>query len=180
MEPFPGVVRVEAQDEDEVFNHLLELHRENGMFQVSEAKVRALIRMAARQEGGVLVGLIRGPEMIEASIGLVLDQVWYSDDWHLGERWIFVHPEHRNKNHAARLADFAKWCDAQFQLPLLLGIMSTSRTEAKERLYQRKFTRVGGFYAHRSDGPVVTGGEEVQPAGPVVHLDDLRKARASV
>lgn len=176
---FNGVDWASSEDEDELYQHLLLLHGENGMFTVSEMKVRDFIRQATDQKGA-MIGLIRGGLGIEASIGMVIDQWWYSDSWILSERWIFVHPDHRKKNHAARLTDFAKWCDKQLNLPLAVGIMSTTRVEAKERLYRRKFTYVGGFFMDNGDKPIIAGGEEIKDVSPVVHLSDIRKVAANV
>ncbi len=176
---FAGIAFARPEDEDAVYAHLLELHRENGLFTISEHKVRNFIRLATEQKGG-LIGIIRGETDMEGSAGAIIESTWYSDDLHLSERWVFVHPDYRRQNHASRLVDFLKWCDGQLNLPLLAGIMSTNRTEAKERLYQRKLTRLGGFFGHSSTGPIVTGEVEVKTDTPVVHLDDLRKAGRKV
>jgi hypothetical protein len=172
---FSGVDWVRQGDEDEIYSHLLELHSENGMFVVSERKVRSLIRQAINKEGGTMIGVIRGKIQIEASIGMVIDQWWYTEDWCLSERWNFVHPNYRKKNHARHLIDFAKWCDTQLRLPLAMGIISTSRTEAKERLYRRQLTHVGGIFMDYADHPIVSGnGEKI--GSQYIHLNDLRAA----
>jgi GNAT superfamily N-acetyltransferase len=161
---FPGVSFARPEDEDEIFAMLLELHKENGLFLVDEIKVRKVIRSATRlgepNDRG-FIGLIRG-ERIEGSVGLLLDQWWYTSEWCLQELWCFVHPDFRRQNHARRLVDFAKWCSDKMEMRLVMGIMSTQRTEAKERLYRRKLTPVGGLFAHSNGGPVVTGAPDVR------------------
>lgn len=160
---FPGVSFARPDDEDEIFKMLLELHQENGVFNVDEQKVREVIRGATQQRDGEfgLIGLIRG-DRIEGSVGLTLTQWWYTSDWCLQEHWCFVHVDFRRQNHARRLVDFAKWCADRMSVPLSMGIMSTTRTEAKERLYRRKLTPVGGLFMHRGDGPIVTGAQSGQ------------------
>lgn len=151
----PGIVLAEIEDEDEIYSHLLQLHEENGMFSVDEGRVREFIRSATERRGGI-IALIRGNE-IEASLGMVMDQWWYTLDWCLNERWCFVHPRYRKKNHARRLVDYGKWCSdnlsrfSDVNVPLQMGIMSSTRTEAKERLYARQLTRVGGFFMYRGE-----------------------------
>lgn len=176
---YAGIAFAQPEDEDAIYKHLLELHSENGIFSVDEGKVREFIQHATQQRGG-LIGIIRGDTGIEGSAGAVMEQWWYTQEFCLGERWVFVHPDYRSKNHATRLVDFLKWCAAQLHLPLLAGILSTSRVEAKERLYQRRMTRVGGFFMDNAHKPVIVGGEEIKADTAVVHLDDLRKASRKV
>jgi hypothetical protein len=66
----------------------------------------------------------------------------------LNEKAIFVHPDFRAAKcgRAAKLCDFAKQARAQLSLPLFIGILSTDKTEAKVRLYQRKFGAPSGAY----------------------------------
>ncbi len=156
---FPGVSLARPEDEDEIYAMLLNLWEENGVFSVDEGKVRQFIRDTTMQTNNVFgfIGLIRG-EVIEASVGLLLNQWWYTSEWVLSEHWCFVHSDHRRKNHARRLVDFAKWCADRFSVPLAMGIISTQRTEAKERLYRRKMTPVGGMFMHRGSSPILTGG----------------------
>lgn len=155
---FPGVSFARPQDEDEVYAMLLEMHKENGLFSVDENKVREVIKGSTQQREGEFgfIGVIRD-DHVEASVGLNITQWWYSSEWCLQERWCYVRIDYRRKNHARRLVDFAKWCADKMSLPLAMSVLSTTRTEAKERLFRRKMTHVGGIFMHRSDGPVVTG-----------------------
>lgn len=146
-----------TEDEDGLWQLLLGLHRENGIFEVDEERVREFIQTATRRQGGV-IGLIRGPEGLEGTIGMCLDQWWYTLDWCLSERWCYVHHDHRRTSHAQKLIAWAKGCAESLGVPLQMGIMSTKDTEAKERLYGRKMSRVGGLYMWAPGGqPVTTG-----------------------
>lgn len=73
---------------------------------------------------------------------------WYSDDQMLFDIFNFVAPEHRRSDCAKRLVEFSKSVADQIGLPLLFGVLSTTRTEAKLRLYRRQMTLVGGFFLH--------------------------------
>lgn len=169
-----GITLAQIGDEDEIFDHLLQLHEENGIFTVDELRVRDFIRQATERQGG-LIAVIRGEE-VEASIGLVLDQWWYTLDWCWSERWCFVNPKYRRKNHARRLVEYGKWVADNTNLdgsvvPLQMGIISSTRTEAKERLYRRQLKPVGGYFMYKgkTDAPI-TGGAKGKTDGPITGI----------
>lgn len=169
---FAGVDMALPEDEDAIFDVLVGLHKENGIFTYSEAKTRMFIRLGTQQQGGI-IGVIRGPEGIEGTVGLVLDQWWYTDDWCLSERWCYVPVQYRKNltkrdieqgrsgTHANRLIEFSKWVADQLGVPLQMGVMSTRQTQAKMKLYRRKMAPIGELYFYNRGLPVVTGSEEV-------------------
>lgn len=145
----PSSVRViTAADEEAVYDLLMLLYAENAMASMSEAKVRGMIRRATEKQGG-LIGIIEGPDGVEASIGLILNTWWYSDEWHLEEMWTFVHPDHRKSSHARDLIDFAKWAAEAMSVPLLMGILTQHKADAKVRLYRSMIPQVGALFVHR-------------------------------
>jgi GNAT superfamily N-acetyltransferase len=149
---FPGVRLARAEDEEPVYRLLLELYAENALLPMNEAKVRAVIRTGTRGQGGI-VGVIDGPQGIEASIGMAFSQFWYTEATHLNELWCFVHPDHRQTTHAKRLIEFAKWCADRLsvsgtRVPLLLGIVTRHRLLPKLRLFQRQAPQVGALFMH--------------------------------
>lgn len=139
-------------DEDALWAMLLELHEENGLFSVNEDKVRAAIRLATEAQGG-LIGVIRGTDEIEASMCLVIDQFWYTDDWCLLEHWLFVRQPYRHKKYAVTLVGWAKQMATTLGLKLQAGIMSTERTAAKEKMYARTMTPIGGLFMFDPTNP---------------------------
>lgn len=143
------------RDEVGLADFLRMMHAENGMACLSEDKMFVTMRRGTQQQGGI-IGIIRGPHGIEASIGMVISSWWYTDDFHLEEVWNYVHPDHRRSNHAKNLISFGKWCAEQMRLNLLMGILTTERTEAKARLYQRQIPQVGALFLYRvgDDGHV--------------------------
>lgn len=153
----PSNVRLAMpEDEDAIFNLLAEgLFNENGAFSLSKEKSRNFIRQAVNHEGGI-IGVIEEGGQIVGSIGMNLDSFWYSDDWYISEYWNYVKPQYRKSigtefkrsDYAKNLIDFAKWCAERMNLVLNIGILSTQRTEAKQRLYQRKLTVAGAFFFH--------------------------------
>ena len=141
-------------DEDALWGMLLELHEENGLFGVNESKVREAIRLATEQRGG-LIGLVRGESGLESSMCLVIDQFWYTDEWCLLEQWLFVRQPFRHKRprQAQLLIGWAKEMATKLELKLQAGIMSTERTAAKEQMYQRQMTPIGGLFMFDPKNP---------------------------
>ncbi len=154
------------KDEDNIFRILSEgLFNENGTFGLSEQKSRAFIRQATNGGGGI-IGVIEEEGIIAGSIGMNLETFWYSDDLFICEYWNYVHPSYRNhigadsrRSHYAKdLINFGKWCAETMKLVLNIGIISTTRTEAKCRLYARNLQPVGQFFMHNMQiarGPAV-------------------------
>jgi len=140
-----------AADEEAIMTLCRLLHEENGAFSMSDEKVRNELRRAFDRQGG-LIGVIDGPDGLEGIILLTIDQLWYSDDWMLQELFNFVHPDHRRSTHAKRLIEYAKDCATHLKIPLLIGVLSNTRTEAKVRLYERMLPKGGAYFIF--NGPV--------------------------
>lgn len=148
-ENFSGVRMARKGDEQAIFKMLCLAQKENGVFPMNERKVKEFIRQAIEQKGAI-IGVIEGKHYIEGSIGIVLETWWYTDQWSLGERWNFVHPNHRKSDHAKKLIEFAKWCADSMKLDLEMGVISNERTEAKIRLYKRQLPQVGAFFMYKA------------------------------
>lgn len=164
----PENVRVaNIRDCDQIYKILVEgLYEENGAFSLSEPKVKQMIISAVTGNGGI-IGVIEENGTIAATIGMTLGNFWYSDDYHIEEYWNYVRPEyrkhgfaeHKRTNYAKDLIDFAKYCAEKMGLVLNIGIISTTRTEAKCRLYRRTLTPSGQFFLHNlevASGPAIS------------------------
>lgn len=139
-------------DEDKIISMIKMLHDENGLFPLSEKRVRDYMQRYFRAEGA-LIGVIGEIGDPVGSIYLEVGQPYYSDAWYLNEAWNFVHPDHRNSypNHgnpayARMLLQWAKDTSTEMKLPLMVGIVSNHRTEAKIRLYERELEKAGAFF----------------------------------
>jgi len=148
-------------ERQELFDAVKLCHDENGIFPLSERKVmaaidRALNSMEGHGEGSpAVVGVIGPPGQIEASLFLSVEQPNYSDAWHLIEYWNFCHPDFRAPaGRASALLEWAKTVSAKMQLPVIIGIVSNERTNAKIRLYERHVKHVGAFFLHDPTGLV--------------------------
>lgn len=143
-------------DADGIMAMLREMHAETGMMGLSEKRVEAMIGRAFSKTGGATIGVIGPPGKLEASICLLISSIWYSHDFHLEELWNFVRAPYRGVrdnagvHHVDRLVEFAKRCGDETALPVLIGIMSGIRTEAKVRKYRRLLGEpIGAFFLHR-------------------------------
>jgi hypothetical protein len=135
------------EDEDGILELAKIVNSENGVFKMNEDKVRALIRPSLHQDSGI-VGLIGPRDKIEGLIVLRVSNYWYSDAPFLEEMVVFVHPEYRaaKGGRARKLVEFAKNASHQLGLPLMIGILNNSRTNAKIKLYERQFGAPAGAF----------------------------------
>src|SRR4051812_4768115 len=138
-----SLVRVaKAADYPEVWRLLMLGHEENSLFPLAPDKVQwMVIRMLASEsihpdDTGVrgVIGVI-GQGTLEGLALIITGSFWYTHAKHLEELIIFVDPEHRKSDHAKSLLGWAKSLPETTGLPLLTGILSNTRTEAKCRLY---------------------------------------------
>ena len=151
----PSVVRIaKPADHQEIWRLFLQAHNENGMFHLAPEKVNWFLVRLLNPEvippgdtgpRGV-IGVIGPTGGLEALCVLTIGEYWYSRDRHLEEFIVYTDPEHRKSNHAQAML---KWMKEQVEitgLPLVTGIMSNTRTEAKCRLYRRMLPKVGEFF----------------------------------
>lgn len=121
---------------------------ENGLTNPDPIKLLGEIWSSLNLVHGI-VGIIGDAgKPIEAALLLRAEPMWYSSDLSLVERAIFVHPDFRaaRGGRARMLVDFAKRASEMLGLPLVIGILSSQRTEAKVRLYERSFGPPSGAY----------------------------------
>lgn len=157
----PSVVRAALpNDKPEIWRLFRLCHAENGMLPLSERKVEYHIdrllnptNIAADDAGPRgLIGVI-GEQHLEGAIMLSFGSPWYSDEINMDEYLNFVDPAHRNSSHAKTLISYAKYMVDQIRvthrnLKLMIGVLSTKRTAAKARLYERQLTPAGVFFVH--------------------------------
>ena len=144
-------------DEQQIRLLLLLGHFENSIFKCNLQKVDSVVKRMlftpwlSPQDTGLrgCFGVI-GPEggTLEALTMIAVSSQWYTDESHLEEYIVYVHPEHRTKGHGGRLIDWMIELAERMQIPLLTGVISQSRMEAKVRMYRKKLTPVGQFFLH--------------------------------
>ena len=134
---------------------------ENGLSRPNPTKLLSEIWSSLNLHHGIvgIIGDIDKP--LEAAILLRVESLWYTDELSVVERAIFVNPEFRQAKggRAARCCEFATSVAKKLGVPLVIGIISNQRTEAKKRLYERSFGPPVGHYW-------VVGGKTGEWAGP--------------
>lgn len=114
------------------------------------ARMRPFIEMLLTPGKG-FVGII-GDDTIEASVGVVVDQHWYSDAWVLMEKWVYVAEDQRGSGHVDKLFDFLRSVKRQVEaefghpVPVITSLLTKARLAAKERLWARQGTKVGAIF----------------------------------
>jgi hypothetical protein len=140
-------IRIGTPDDiDEIMAVAMQATEENGFLEASPEKLVREIYPALCQDHGI-VGLI-GPKdgSIEGIVVLRIGEMWYSDVPVVEEKAIFIHPEFRSAKggRARRLCAFSKKVADTLGIPLIIGVLSNHRTEAKIRMYEREFGKPSG------------------------------------
>ena len=142
-------VRIGTTDDfDELMSLAMAATQENAFVDPDLEKVALTIWGALTRQNGIC-GVIGAPGgKLEGGVLLSMGELWYSKEMILEEKGIFVHPDYRSAKggRARKLAEFAKLTSDTLGIPLAIGVLSTSRTEAKIRLYERVFGTPAGVY----------------------------------
>jgi ribosomal protein L30/L7E len=145
-------VRLAApEDEEAILKLLMLMHEENGLFEMDYEAVRDMVKKVLNRENGI-IGVIDGENEIEAAVCLVIDKLWYAKTWCLNDVFNFVAPQHRRSTRAKSLISFAKNYSDMVGIPLLMGIVSNVRTEAKIKLLERQMRKAGAFFIYNYGG----------------------------
>ena len=121
---------------------------ENGFVAPNPARLLKEIWPALNLDKG-LVGVIDGKDgSLEGAVLLRIGIMWYSDSQVLEEKAIFIHPNFRSAKggRARHLCEFSKQVADTLEIPLIIGVLSNHRTEAKVRLYERQFGKPSGAF----------------------------------
>jgi hypothetical protein len=151
----PSIVRIaKPADKQELWRLFLQGFRENGLFKLAPDKVEWFMDRCIFHEHipawdtgpRGAIGVIGPVGALEAAVFVTLGSYWYTHDKHIEEFIVYTDPECRKSRHAAALLEWMKNQVEVTQLPLITGIMSNDRTEAKCALYRRKFQKIGEFF----------------------------------
>lgn len=146
------VRKATREDAPELMELCRDLHAENGMFQMDEAKVSSMLEKAFLQQGAI-IGALGPTGAVEGAIFMLISSFWYTNEWCLEELFNYVKPEHRRSTNAKELINFGKRCSDELGIPLVIGVVSNERTKAKVGLYQRQLADpVGAYFLHRPAG----------------------------
>lgn len=84
-------------------------------------------------------------------VGLVVCHLWWTDDWHVDERFFFVDPDHRKSRHAERLISWCKGVQKQLGIPLVSCVFSTKETQRKVAFFSRHLPMIGAIFRYEGD-----------------------------
>lgn len=146
-----GVERVKVRSvTPEDFPQLMELcnqlYKENGARNVDWGIVERVIIDGVNGKGGV-IGVI-GPKGgdLTGMIYLRFSSMWYSNEEILEELFCYVPETARRSSNAKSLIEFGMAASERLRIPLLIGIISNDKTEAKIRLYTRLLGKPAGAF----------------------------------
>jgi hypothetical protein len=155
-------------DEMQIFSLFSLMYAEVAQHALSWPKVAAMIRLATQRTRGI-VGVIGEPHDLKAAIFMVIEPVWYSDEFFLQEYFNYVRPDARRSTYATDLLCYGKRCAEELGIDFFCGVYSTVRTEAKCRLYRRVMPKMGEFYRYRPQGEM-TARTPLSRAVPANHV----------
>lgn len=137
-----------TEDMDEIMKLALSACEENGFLNPNPAKLAAEIWPALTLDHGVCFVIGKPGGAIEGLVLLRIGRMWYSDAEVVEEKAIFIYPEFRSAKggRAKRLAEQSKRVADELGIPLIIGVLSNSRTEAKVRMYERIFGPPSGAF----------------------------------
>jgi len=121
---------------------------ENGFVSPNPEKLLQEIWPALNLDRGLLGIIGNTGEKLEGAVLLRVGSMWYSDDEVLEEKAIFIDSKYRSAKggRARRLCEFSKHVSDNLGIPLIIGVLSNHRTEAKVRLYERQFGKPSGAF----------------------------------
>lgn len=137
-----------TDDLDEVMRLAVTACEENGFLNASAELLAKEIWPALVQDHGLCPVIGPPGGAIEGLALLRIGQMWYSPQVVVEERAIFVYPQFRSAKggRARRLCEFSKHTADRLGIPLLIGILSNTRTEGKVRMYKRIFGEPAGAF----------------------------------
>lgn len=138
-----------VEDFNEIMRLSLAAALENAISQPDIGLLEDEIKEGLIRKHGVIgvIGGIQG-EQLEGLILLKIGSMWYNWEPIMEERMIYVDPAFRSAKggRARKLAEWAKDTSEKLGIPLAIGVLSNTRTEAKIRLFERVFGPPAGVY----------------------------------
>ena len=123
-----------------------DLHEENGHMPIDYDVAEAAIIQAINKKQSV-IGIIGPVGDIQGIVFLRFASFWYSRGVFLEELFLYVPPQYRKTGNAKALLTYAKDAAKRLGVPLMIGVLSSARTKAKLRLYEKHLgTPMGGYF----------------------------------
>ena len=154
----PANVRLAQESDEDSILELLRLdHAENAAMVApfDDGHVFSFIHSATRERTAT-IGVVDGPGGVIGMIFLTPEVWWFSPIWHVSERLLCVHPDHRRSQHAAHLLDFARWfvddmsARLGYRVYLISSVVGAVDVDRKAALFGRRMERAGGVFVYPS------------------------------
>jgi len=135
-------------DMDEVMQLAIAAAKENGLLEANPALLAQTIWPKLNLQTGLIGCIGKKGGKIEGMVVLQIGKLFYSDETCLEELVLYVAPEFRNAKggRAHKLVEFSKSSAERLELPLLIGVLSSAKTEQKCKLYERVLGPASGKY----------------------------------
>ncbi len=135
-------------DMDEIMQLATAAAKENGLLEANPALLAQTIWPKLNLQTGLIGCIGKDGGMIEGMVVLQIGKLFYSDETCLEELVLYVHPDYRNARggRAHKLVEFSKSSAEKLGLPLLIGVLSSAKTEQKCKLYERVLGPASGKY----------------------------------
>jgi|SRR5882757_1559610 len=135
-------------DMDEVMKLAFMACEDNGFLDYSPELLVKEIYPALNQDHGLFAVIGPSTGGIEGFVLLRIGTMFYSNRPCLEEKCLWVHPDYRSAKggRAKKLLDFTKKAADGLGLPLIIGIMTTTRSAGKVALYTREFGQPAGAF----------------------------------
>lgn len=137
-EPHLRLARLE--DVPAIFELLKGMAEEWPMVPVNHNRVFRKVHEVV-SKGLALVVTVEGT--IVASAGLAPAQWWFSDEWFVGDFWVYVDKRWRRTRIAALLLGRIKEMAREMDMPIFVAVHTMNQASLKNRLYRRFFKPVG-------------------------------------
>jgi hypothetical protein len=141
-------IRIAGTDEmTDVMDMAIAGAKENAFLDASALLIAQTIYPALAQDHG-LCGVVGPKGALQGFVVLRIGTLYYSEKLCVEEKILYVHPDYRSAKggRARRLCEFSKKVADSLDLPLLIGICSSHRTEGKVKMYERIFGPPSGAY----------------------------------
>lgn len=147
-EPALQIRLATTADMDEVMRLAVTACEENGFLNASAELLAKEIWPALCQDHGLMPVIGPPGGAIEGLALLRIGSMWYSHSTVIEEKAIFVYPQFRSATggRARRLCEYSKHAADALGIPLIIGVLSNTRTEAKVRMYRKIFGEPSGAF----------------------------------
>jgi GNAT superfamily N-acetyltransferase len=150
FEPQPDrEIRIaDAGDRSCVIELCRRLREEGGAPPLAIPEVERLVDRGLARERAVLP-VIGERDDLRAMMLLIVDEIYYPDDYWLAEIWNYVRPDSRISAYGRQLLRFAIECADRSGLELSASIVANDRLDGKLRMYERFLGAPRCVFAYR-------------------------------